>query len=89
MAELVKLFNKGQRTITFDGGVLEPQKCVAMLREEADKLKRLFEGELIDIEDVVSEFKDKVEAAEATAATAEVSASVEEDVIGAAPAKKR
>lgn len=54
----IKLFNKGQRTIIVDGGEIRPQQTVAIAKEEAEKLQKLFVGELINTEEAVKVFKD-------------------------------
>lgn len=46
----IKLFNKGQREIVVEGGVIKPQQTVAVDKEEGEKLAKLFAGELVDVE---------------------------------------
>jgi len=53
----VKLFNKGQRDIVIDGGVIRPQDTVSVDKDTAKKLQDLFVGELINTDDAVKVFE--------------------------------
>lgn len=63
----VKLHNKGKRVIEIDGFNFRPDSVAAFPEKEAEKLLKLFKGEVFDIERTVAVF----EAAEVFEATEE------------------
>lgn len=46
----MKLFNKGQRNIHMEAGILTPQQTIRLDDELGKKLMRLYPGELVDVE---------------------------------------
>jgi hypothetical protein len=56
MTATVKLYNKGERTITFDGGSLAPKKAGMLPAEIGSYLKNLYPDELQDMESVMQDF---------------------------------
>jgi hypothetical protein len=70
----IKLFNKGERTITHGDFHFKPQTAGSFTPEVAAKLKRLYGDELISLEDEVSRF----DAAEVVCADAKIKSDVDE-----------
>lgn len=69
-ASKVKLFNQGQRTIQVKGGEIKPQQIAELDKEDADRLKALYGGELVDEKDRVAVFSDTKDADAKTKADA-------------------
>jgi hypothetical protein len=79
MTASIKLLNQGSRKITHSLGVLAPGKAVELPQAEALKLKRLYRGELLDIETVVEKFEAAEVVAPAPAAPAKPKAKAAAD----------
>ena len=62
MTKTIKLLNNGLRNITHAEGVLKPGQGAEISQGEALKLKRLYKGELLDVEERFADVKAQIEA---------------------------
>lgn len=53
----IKLHNKGQRTIKLEGFDFKPDAVVSFPEKQAEKLLKLFSGEVFDIERSIAAFE--------------------------------
>jgi hypothetical protein len=53
---IIKLINRGEREIVFEGGVFYPQQVGEFTEAGAERMLRLFKGEVFSAEEAVADF---------------------------------